>query len=300
MLLILDSTSNSISSHTLGLSLHSAFKESRAVDRTVIEYGILSDRTALAAIISSYNPEIIVNCIEYNYIDRAEYDRETAYEVNSFAVKNLAELCRDRDTLLVNLSTSSVFSGRARVPVSESDCHDPVNVYGDSRSLGDVFIVESGCRHLTFRLPYVYGEGIPLFNQGLALMDGGGTLVVRSDQVIAPTSVDAAAAALSSLISAGATGTYHFSLGGSAYAVKFAVKALDLLYRAGRINEKFEIKEVAGDDFLAPADRPLYNVLDTKKYSAFTGLLAPRWEEALESYIMNNHESLQINGKEHG
>lgn len=299
MLLILDSTSNTISSHTLGISLHAALKESRAVDRAVIDYGVLSDRPSLADIINSYNPDIIVNCIEYNHIDRAEYDRETAYEVNSFALKNLAELCRDRNTLLVNPSTSSVFSGRTGGPVSESDCHDPVNVYGDSKSLGEAFIAESGCRHITFRLPYVYGEEIPLFNQGLVLMDGGGTLVVQSDLVIVPTSVDAAAAALSSLISAGATGTYHFSLEGSAFAAEFTAKAVDLLHRAGRINEKFEIKEVSGDDFLAPADRPLYNVLDTKKYSAFTGLLAPRWEEALEAYIMNNHETLQINGKEH-
>jgi dTDP-4-dehydrorhamnose reductase len=283
----------------MGISLHAALSASCPVERVLVDYGMFSDRSALERIINNYCPGTIINCAEYSDVDRAEYDRETAYAVNSFAVGTIAALCRERDALLVNLSTSSVFSGGAGVPVEENDGHDPVNVFGDSRSLGETFVAESGCRHLTVRLPYVYGGGIPLLNHGLAMMNGQGGLAVHSGQVIAPISAPAASAAVATLIAGGATGTFHVGPGGSVPAADFAGRALDLLHGAGRISEKIKINGIADDDFLAPAVRPLYNVLDTGKYSAFTGLPPSGWEEALDDFIRNNHGSLQITDKEH-
>ena len=299
MLLILDSTSNSDSSYTLGISLHAALGATRAVERVVIEHGLLLDGTSLARILNGYEFHTIINCTEFSDIDRAEYEREAAYCVNGFAVGAMAEVCRERDALLVHLSTSSVFSGCAGAPVREEDIHDPLNVFGDSRSLGEMLVASTRCRHLTVRLPYVYGGGIPLFNHGLAMMSGHGVLAVHGGQVIAPMRAAEASTAVSALLDRGATGTFHIGPRDSATARDFAARALNLLLETGKIAEKTEITEVGGEDFLAPADRPLYNVLDTKKYSSFTGLMSSGWEAALEEYIGNHHGPVQVTGKEH-
>jgi len=298
MLLILDSTDNSISAYTPGVTFHSILKESGPVERTVLDRLSSADNAHIEKVINDCNPDIVLNCIEYGDIDRAEYDRETAYWVNGFLMKNLASVCRERDALLVSLGSSSVFSGRSGAPGREEDRHDPVNVYGDSKSLGEKLVAESGCRSLTVRLPYLYGDGIPLFNHGIGPGYGQQGLTLLDGQVIAPTRTADAAMAVAALIACRATGVYHFSAGGTVVAADFAAKALELGGRSGGWGEKVDIKQVRDGEFLAPADRPVYNVLDTKKYEDCTGLRPNRWEAALEEYIVNNKDSIHFTVKE--
>lgn len=294
MLLILDSTDTAISTCTPGIIFHSVLRESGPAERIVVDGSAYADRAYLEQAIRAWNPDIILNCVEYGDIDRAEYDRETAYAVNAFLMKDLASICRDRDTFLVHLGSSSVFSGRSGTPGREDDCHDPVNVYGDSKSLGEKFVAECECRSLTVRVPYLYGDGIPMFNHGIGLRNGSREVTLLEGQVLVPTRTADAARGVAALLAGGATGVYHFSATGSVTASEFAARALELAGLTGEGGEKIEIKQVGADEFLAPADRPVYNVLDTKKYEERTGLRPCRWEAALEEYIRNNRESLHF------
>lgn len=298
MLLILDSTDNAISTYTTGNVFHSIFNEYGPVERIFLDQGNYNDCAFLENAVSSYNPDIILNCIEYGDIDRAEYDREIAYSVNGFLMKDIASLCRDRNIRLVALGSSFVFSGRSGTPGREDDIHDPINVYGDSKSLGEMLIVESGCRSLTVRLPYLYGDGIPLFNHGIGHGSGAREVTLMEGQVIAPTRTVDAARAVAVLVERGAAGVYHFCAGGSVMAAEFASRVLDLAGRPCEGGEKFAIKQVSDDEILAPADRPMYNVLDTGKYVECTGLRPCMWEAALDDYIMRNRDSLHITDKE--
>lgn len=298
MLLILDSTDNAISAYTPGNTFHSLLHESGTVERAFVDRFTYADRAYIEQAISNCNPDVILNCIEYGDIDRAEYERETAYAVNGLMMNTLASLCRDRDILLVTLGSSSVFSGRSGAPGREEDPHDPVNVYGDSKSLGEKLVAESECRSLTVRLPYLYGDGIPIFNHGMGPGNGVPGVTMVEGQVIAPTRTVDAARAVSALMTRGAMGVFHFSAAGTVMAAEFAAKALQLTGLNGEGDEKYVIKQVRDDEILAPADRPLYNVLDTKKYEDCTGLRPCRWEAALEDYIMNNRDSLYFTVKE--
>src|SRR5690554_25696 len=71
----------------------------------------------------SIQPDVIINCAAYTKVDLAEEESEKAFQINSEAVKNLAELCAKLNIKLVHYSTDYVFAG------SENDQHILENGY---------------------------------------------------------------------------------------------------------------------------------------------------------------------------
>jgi len=53
----------------------------------------ITDREAVFQAFSAIKPALLVNCSAYTAVDNAETDKDAAYKVNAYAVKNLAEAC---------------------------------------------------------------------------------------------------------------------------------------------------------------------------------------------------------------
>src|SRR5680860_668569 len=88
----------------------------------------------LYAVVSTFLREnkfdYCINCAAYTNVEKAENEREMAYLVNSKAVKNLAEVCKQNEITLIHFSTDYVFDGEKRTPYSEDDETNPINIYG--------------------------------------------------------------------------------------------------------------------------------------------------------------------------
>jgi len=76
--------------------------------------------------------------------------------VNAEAPVAMAQLAREVDALLVDYSTDYVFNAIKLDAYVETDIPDPVNVYGQSKLAGLQAIQQSGCRHIIFRVSWVY------------------------------------------------------------------------------------------------------------------------------------------------
>jgi len=289
MIIILTSLNNPLSP---GPSIHSVLQEYcssslAAIDDTAVPY-----HDQLSRIFTEYRPKIVINCHEYPDIDAAEYEREAAYAINGLFLASLSALCLDRDVKLIQLSTSYVFSGRGGAPFREEDEPDPVSVYGDSKLLGERIIRESGCRHVIVRVPDLFGEGMPLVSSRLALKDDDGTLRVIRGQVTAPAYSGDLARTISELISRDCRGIYHFSQEGAVATGEFITRALDLCVHRGVTGKKYTVMETEKEDFLAPGERPMYNVLDAGKMKGAAGTSVRGWEEALKDFISQNGRSI--------
>lgn len=83
------------------------------------------------------NANTIINAI--GRIKQRDLNEDVAklIEINSLFPHRLAEHCRKFDRRLVHFSTDCVFSGRTG-NYSETDLPDPVDLYGQSKWLGDV------------------------------------------------------------------------------------------------------------------------------------------------------------------
>src|SRR5262245_29679572 len=121
----------------------------------------LTQADAVRRKLSELRPDVVVNCAAYNFVDQAESEPEAAFAVNAWAVRNLAQVCRDLGTLLVHVSSDYVFGldAERRTPWTESDSPGPISVYGLSKLAGEYLVRSISPQHLVVRTCGLFGVG---------------------------------------------------------------------------------------------------------------------------------------------
>ncbi len=108
------------------------------------------------------NPDIIINCAALTDVDRCETYKEEAYNVNAEAVKHIIRPLKLTNSYFINISTDYVFNG-IKGNYSENDTPDPVNYYGLTKLLGDVYS-NSYDNSLIIRTSGIFlNKGFPVF-----------------------------------------------------------------------------------------------------------------------------------------
>jgi dTDP-4-dehydrorhamnose reductase len=94
---------------------------------------IASVRKALETV----EPDVVVNCI--GIVKQRDEAKQAipSIQVNALFPHQLADLCLEFDTRLVQISTDCVFSG-LRGKYTEADIPDPVDLYGRTKLLGEL------------------------------------------------------------------------------------------------------------------------------------------------------------------
>src|SRR6185503_16016206 len=239
--------------------------EVRAFDRQGLD---LLDPQSIRSAMAKVKPDVVVNAAAYTAVDRAERERDLAFEVNSRAVKELALEARSFDALLIHFSTDYVFDGDKPAPYVETDAPNPMGVYGSSKLEGERAIAASGCRHLIFRTSWVYGPtGRNFLHAILAAAKTKPELRVVDDQRGAPTTSMAIAGAVTQVLSHSGlsekpSGIYHLSAAGETTWHGFAAAIL-----AGK-GLATPVVAVRSDDYPAAARRPKNSLLDNLKIGA--------------------------------
>ena len=257
----------------------------------------LANRAAVIAELEGARPDVVVNAAAYTAVDRAETEPDRARLVNAEAVALLADAAQRTGAWLIHYSTDYVFDGTNTRPYVETDAPAPLNVYGATKSRGDLAIGQSGCRHLIFRVGWVYADGASNFPRTmLRLARERDELRVVGDQVGAPTSArliadvtGRAVARLGTVAPAAVSGLYHLAASG---AVSRADYARFLIAEARHRGMELRlgpdgIADCASADYPTPATRPLNSRLDTAKLRATFGLDLPDWESDARRWVEN-------------
>ena len=190
----------------------------------------LSDEQVIRACVRRVNPTVIINAGAYTAVDLAEKERDACFAVNAMAPRVLAQEAARLGALLLHYSTDYVFDGQSPAPYQESDLVAPVSVYGASKAAGEAAIVETAGRYLILRTSWVYcGQGKNFLRTMVRLGETRSELRVVDDQVGAPTSAAAIAAATARLVERSAqtdaglpSGIYHMSAAGQTTWCGFA------------------------------------------------------------------------------
>jgi dTDP-4-dehydrorhamnose reductase len=269
-----------------------------ALDRHSTDHcGDLCHLAGLAETVRTIRPDVIVNAAAYTAVDKAESEPELARAINALAPEVLAREAAQLGAWLVHYSTDYVFGGGGDRPWREEDPTFPLNVYGQTKLLGEHMIDWVCPRHLIFRTSWVYAaRGGNFAKTMLRLAQERDQLKVINDQFGAPTGAeliaDITAHAIRQVAQPGAdaqalAGIYHLVARGCTtwfdYA-KHVIAQAERLHPALKIKAT-EVQPVPTSAFPTPAQRPLNSRLDTRKLQATFGLTLPAWQTGVERML---------------
>lgn len=238
----------------------------------------------------------VINACAYTAVDQAETDEKNAYQLNSNAVKNLAQVCKNLSLHLVHVSTDFVFNGDKGSPYLTNDPIEPLGVYGASKALGELEIRNTIPQYsCIIRTSWVYStHGNNFVKTILKLMTDKPELGIISDQIGSPTYAKGLAKACLLAAKNKICGIHHWTDAGVASWYDFAVAIQEIAIGKGLLSNTIPIKPIRTIDYPTPAARPSYSVLDkTSCNTAFADLPLIHWRSQL-SNMMNQLKKTSI------
>ena len=148
----------------------------------------LHDFEGVRNFFKEYHPQYLINCAAYTAVDKAEQEKDLAFQVNAEAVGVLAGICKGNHTPFIHISTDYVFDGTAIVPYKEDSPTNPQSVYGASKLEGEKQALEFNPDSIIIRTSWVYSEfGKNFVKTMLKLLKEKEEISVVSDQIGSPT-----------------------------------------------------------------------------------------------------------------
>lgn len=266
----------------------------------------IADFPAAEKKIREYAPNIILNAVAYNAVDKCEESDEEyakALLLNATVPEFLARLAKDMDVTLAHYSTDYVFDGMLEENKKETGCcgggccgaqamtvgydetsvPNPLSRYGETKLLGEKSVRTIGGKFYVIRLSKLFGKPAlsaagkrSFFEIMLEKSKENGAVSVVDDEMSCFTYAPDLAQATKALTDDQALyGTYHLV---NETPVTWYIAAKEL-FNIAKLD--VVVRPVSADTFPRPAKRPKCSVLlNTKRPK-----LRP-YPEALEEYIM--------------
>jgi dTDP-4-dehydrorhamnose reductase len=255
----------------------------------------ITKKESCQAIFSKYKPNFCINAAAYTAVDKAESEPEKAQLINEIGPKNLAEVCKEYDSILLHVSTDFVFDGSNKIAYKEEDTPNPTGVYGLTKLQGEKAIQETFEKYFIIRTSWVYSQFANNFMKTmLRLASERDSLSVVNDQIGTPTNAVDLAEVLIFIITQtynchteyvevlqptiyNLFGIYNFSNEGRCSWYDFARE----IFKINNVN--INLSAIPTTSFPTPAKRPAFSVLDKSKIKKTFGVEIKDWKESLKA-----------------
>ena len=240
----------------------------------------ITDRATVMTFVTEGGYYAVINCAAYTAVDKAESEKEKAFQINEVGAENLALAAAKTGAKFIHISTDFIFDGKHSTPILEDDKPAPLSVYGASKLSGELAVWTANPDSLIFRTSWVYSSYANNFVKTmLRLCTERESLSVIFDQIGTPTYArDLAEMILHTLdkaVDEKISGVFNYSNEGAASWYDFAIAIRDI---AGL---KTKILPIETTQYPTPAVRPKYSVLNKKKIKDRFGIEIPYWRESL-------------------
>lgn len=225
--------------------------------------------------------DVLVNCVAYTAVDKAESEPEQAMLVNGEYAGKLALVSKELGARFVHISTDYVFDGSSDASYKPEHKTNPQSAYGRSKLAGEISVEESGAGYQIFRTAWLYGANGPCFPKTVQrVLAQAGSMKVVADQIGQPTwTVDLAKLIIahSKLDQAARPRIVHGTASGQASWFDFASE----IARSLGHDPENAIQPITTADYPTPANRPAFSVLDNQNGTGLViGDWRERWQEA--------------------
>ena len=278
----------------LGFDLMNELKKRghQAVGVDVEEMDI-TDEVAVNKTIKEINPDVVIHCAAWTAVDAAEDEENVpkVMAVNATGTENIAKVCNEINCKMVYISTDYVFNGQGETPWQPEDERNPLNVYGNSKYLGELAVQKYIEKYFIVRIAWVFGiNGKNFINTMLNLGLTHDRLTVVSDQIGTPTYTYDLSRLLVDMAESEKYGIYHATNEGGYISWYDFTK--EIFRQAAELGhdeyseDKVTVLPVTTEEYgVSKAARPFNSRLDKSKLveNGFTPL--PTWQDALGRYL---------------
>lgn len=270
----------------------------------------ISNQEIVNKVLSSHNPDVVINAAAYTAVDKAETEQDKAYAVNKQGSENLALACKELKAKLIHISTDFVFDGTSSIPYQTGDRTNPINVYGASKLAGDIKVNEIlGSDATIIRTAWVYSShGHNFVKTMLRFMAEKEQLGIVYDQVGTPTWAKGLAKLIWSLIKLeshkavektpslralqpsnieGRTEALllHWTDAGVCSWYDFAIAIQELAIEKGMLDKTIPIRSIPASAYPTPAARPNFSVIDKSTAEQESGVETIHWRKQLSEMM---------------
>lgn len=237
--------------------------------------------------IESIRPNVIINAAAYTNVDGCETDYNGAYAVNVIGARNVARAAQILGAKVIHISTDFVFDGNKGASYFEYDATNPLSVYGKTKLAGE-WAVRNECRnHFIIRTSWLYGKyGNNFVKTMIKIGKQNDEIKVVTDQIGSPTYATDLVDVIQKCLYSDAFGVYHFSNKGNCSWNEFAKE----IFFQMKMNTV--VKDTTSVEFIRPATRPAFSVMDTDMIQASLEIEIKSWQESLASFIESEKDQL--------
>jgi len=249
----------------------------------------ITELPVVETVVGAFRPDVVINTAAYTAVDAAEKNEQLAFLVNARGAENVAKAAELFGSKLIHISTDYVFDGTSSIPYPPEARTNPINAYGASKLAGEEAVRSSGASFVILRCGWLYSAmpGSFLTNM-LERMQSHRSLRVVDDQVGVPTAAADVAHVIwwcASIPGSVKNSVLHCASAGSASRYEFTVAIQECALEAGLIDIASAIVPIKTSEYVTPARRPQYSVLDASMTWKAMGRTPPHWRLPLANTI---------------
>lgn len=260
-----------------------------SLDHSLIE---VSSLDSVQASLGQIQPDLIVNTAAFHHVEKCEADPSQAFAINAAGARDVAMVAESLGAKLIHVSTDYVFDGKTQTPYTEEALPAPLNVYGNTKLSGEMFVRSMSSRHFVVRVSAIYGSnpcrakgGLNFVELMLKLSREREEIRVVDDEFVSPTPTSEIAGQLVALSQTSEYGLYHATAEGSCSWYEFARAVFELS------GSKIRLERARPGEFPAKVARPKYSVLENRALKRRSLNVFTNWEQGLATYLTSRVRS---------
>ncbi len=172
------------------------------------------DMSKLKQRLNLLQPFCLVNCAAIVGHNNVRRDLDLAVFVNARIPELLAELSFQNNSLLIHISTNSVFEGSARQAFYENDAPQPLSDYAKLKHQGELAVIKKCDDSIVLRVPNLHSNNFGLCSNMLtklyADINQGEVTIIRRE-LLSPTDVLSVGKAVFNMLNSNIRGFIHCS-----------------------------------------------------------------------------------------
>lgn len=245
-----------------------------------IEEMDITDPVSVDRVIKEAAPDAVIHCAAYTAVDAAEENAELCRKVNAEGPQNIANVCKELDIKMIQISTDYVFGGEGTHFWKPEDACDPQSVYGRTKYEGELAVRNTLEKYFIVRIAWVFGiNGKNFVKTMLNLAKTHDTIRVVNDQFGSPTYTYDLARLLADMVMTDKYGIYHATNEGTCSWYEFACA----IFKEAGVN--VNVVPVTTAEYGAKAKRPANSRMDNNKLTENGFGKLPAWQDALARYV---------------